>query len=100
MEFFKFKINEYFILSTGTIALAGIMDPQNYPIVTSDKYVVEIKTDSGKSLRLNSINEDIFSRREQVRDYSKRSFQTFDDVSTFIRNMEADPIYLQGYPKK
>jgi|JI10StandDraft_1071094.scaffolds.fasta_scaffold394295_2 uncharacterized protein YaiE (UPF0345 family) len=99
MESFKFNINDYFKLSTGTVALVGVMVPGDYPIVTSEKYVVEIKTQSGKSLRLNKINEDIFSRSEPTEDYSRRSFQTFEDISSFIENMAIDPIYLQGYPK-
>lgn len=99
MESFKLNIEECFILSNGMTALCGKIIPENYPIITSDKYVIEIKCKSGKSLLLNNINEDIFVSSNPDRDYSVRSMQTSDDISSFVENIKVDPIYLQGYPK-
>lgn len=56
---FKFMIKEYFKLSTGATAFVGLMEPSDYPLITADDFVVEIKSDSGRCHTFRKISEDI-----------------------------------------
>lgn len=96
---FTFKVVEYFRLSTGNIALVGIMDPINHPIIMPNEFVVEIKTSSGKSFTFNEISEDLFSRSKTAPPENYRSLQTNDDIGEFVDNIETDPIVIYGIKK-
>ena len=99
MESFKLSLSDYFKFSSGSTALVGIMLPADYPIITSDRYIVEIRSNSGKCHRFKNINEDIFVRTADAPKSDLRSLQTFENIDDFLKAMKDDPIFLYGYKK-
>lgn len=95
---FKFIIKEHFKLSTGAVAFVGLMEPNNYPLITHDNFVVKIESASGKSHTFYQISEDIFTRKEQSRTLF-RSLQTFEDVDEFIPEIKNNSVCISGYKK-
>lgn len=96
---FKFVIKECFKLSTGATAFVGLMEPTNYPIITADKYIVEIKSKSGKCYKFGTINEDIFVKSQPLIENKFRSLQTFENTDEFLIGMNKDPIIIYGHKK-
>lgn len=99
MVSFKFTIKEYFKLSIGATAFVGFMEPTDYPIIIPDKYIVEIKSNSGKFYKFNKISEDIFARSQPLTENKFRSLQTFENVDEFLAGMNKDPIIICGHKK-
>jgi hypothetical protein len=96
---FKFTIKEYFKLSTGATAFVGLMEPADYPIIIADKYIVEIKSNSGKCYKFSKISEDIFARSKPLTESKLRSLQTFENVDECLVGMNQNPIIICGYKK-
>lgn len=96
---FKFTIKEYFKLSTGATAFVGLLEPSNYPIITAEDFVVEIRSDSGKRHIFNKMSEDIFSRKDQSIDNKFRSLQTFENVDEFITEIKNNSVVICGHKK-
>jgi len=92
-------IKEYFKLSTGATAFVGLMEPPDNPVIIADKYIVEIKSNSGKCYKFRKISEDIFVRSEPLVESKFRSLQTFENVDEFLIGMNEDPIIICGYKK-
>jgi hypothetical protein len=96
---FKFVVKECFKLSTGATAFVGLMEPHNFPIITDEKYTVEIRSNLGKCYRFNKISEDIFARSNPQAENRFRSLQTFENVEEFTANINTDHIVIVGARK-
>jgi hypothetical protein len=96
---FKFIIKEYFKLSTGATAFVGLTDPSDYPLITADDFVVEIKSGSGRHHIFNKISEDIFYKNNPLIDNKLRSLQTFENMHEFIAEFKSNSVMISGHKK-
>jgi hypothetical protein len=96
---FRFTIKEYFKLSTGATAFVGLLEPSNYPIITTEDFVVEIRSDCGRSHIFNKISKDIFARKDKSLDNKFRSLQTFENMDEFIAEIKEHSVVICGYKK-
>lgn len=96
---FRLMIKEYFKLSTGATAFVGMLEPSNYPIITDEDFVVEIRSDSGKSHIFSKISEDLFARKDHSIDNKFRSLQTFENMDEFIAEIKEHSVFICGYKK-
>lgn len=94
---FKFLIKEYFKLSTGAVAFVGLMEPNDYPLITQDNFVVKIESSNGKLHIFHQISEDMFSRKSSSNEF--RSLQTFENMDDFIPDVKNNSVYISGYKK-
>lgn len=96
---FKLLVKERFNLSTGGIAFVGVMEPTDYPIILPDRYIVEIRSSSGKNYQFSKIAEDLFSRKDFQAKIKFRSLQTFDDMSDFFAETNGEDLIIYGFEK-
>ena len=96
---FKFIFKDYFKLSTGATAFVGLMEPSDYPLITTDSYVVKITSDTGKSYLFNKISEDIFARSNSSLNNNFRSLQTFENVDEYINEIKDHSVFICGYKR-
>jgi len=97
---FKFVVQECFKLSTGATAFVGLIEPFDFPLITTDNYIIELRTCLGKKYMFNKISEDIFVRSDPKLHNKFRSLQTFENVEDFISNVNIDPIILVGVKRE
>ena len=94
---FTLTIKDFFKLSNGSTAIVGAMEPQNYPTITLNNFIVKITNSiNGDTHIFDNISEDIFSRANPLQKNEYRAFQTTDNIDKFI---ESDTTIISGCKK-
>ena len=91
----EMELTEYFKLSTGDIALVGLMDPDLDEVLTKCKAYLYI--DDKKIRSINIIGEDQFKRVNGKIRKNRRSVRTLDDVYDDLKSSGDKQIKLIFY---